>query len=935
MPTPTFVTITELAEDGSQATVNGTAVFSPNQSVYYSAEPLLIADVPITAQIINGQLKTLQGAPLQLLATDNTGLTFLSLTGYLEWSVQLTLGGVEQEPWTFFLPSTPSSRDLFSLANTAAGGSGGVSSWNSRTGAVIPQSGDYTVSQVTGAAPLASPTFTGTVTVPATVNATDAAQKAYVDSVAAGLDAKPSVKVIATGNITLSGTQTIDGVAVAAGDRVLAAGQSTSSQNGLWTVASGSWTRPADFASGSTQLGAFVFVEGGTANASSGWVLTGTGPVTVDTGAQTWTQFSGAGEITAGTGLSKSGNTISLTTPVAPANLPTATTSAQGAVIIDGTAGDIQPSPGTQAAGSVGKSADAGHVHPQPPVFAPTGLTGATGASRYVGATASGPPQSGTFAAADWALDQSAGAIWICVTAGTPGTWRRAGDKPWQFRPESYGAKGDVTSLSDAAITSGQHDLTSPSNGFATAVQGQYVYVAGAGTSGADLFTTIATVVGPGHVTTTAAAGTTVSGKGCVYHTNDAPAIKAMEAAGNTYMQANPGRRVQYLLSALYGVADAPTIGGATLGNAIFPMTIVTASTTAKNRIEWVGDGTADAAELPHWLQPAPQMTAPGLVCLRLDGTNDATYGPASVIGGPIDGYGAGTSTFTNTAIVLKNFRIYVPFNSTYCGADFLGVAEDYESGFAVQPLGIVPSGGAWPQLNQASITNQYTFGVRKSDTNNNDRQDMHDYSCEGLAYGFMASEHTTWDSNRTIYCIIGCELYAGSAMPHGIKGGHLSAEDCAFAVGVYGVAPFGNLVKAAITQIDIESSGLLFDSNNLASGRFGVMENGTPGYGLYGVTGGQGVTVTELMAQAGPIASPQAPPAFGSPWVNSYNRDVWISLSATTITGLTITSQAGTAVAQYVPSGAATYSFFLPNGSSYTPAGTGTLTHRVSRAST
>lgn len=161
-------------------------------------------------------------------------------------------------------------------------------------------------------APKASPTFTGTVTVPSTVNATDAAQKAYVDSVAQGLDNKPSVTALASSNITLSGTQTIDGVAVVAGNRVLATGQSTASQNGLWTVAAGAWTRPADFASGSTQLGASVFVEGGTSYGSSGWVLTGTAAVTVDTSSQAWTQFSGAGEITAGSGLSKSGNTLSV-----------------------------------------------------------------------------------------------------------------------------------------------------------------------------------------------------------------------------------------------------------------------------------------------------------------------------------------------------------------------------------------------------------------------------------------------------------------------------------------------------------------------------------------------------------------------------------------------------------------------------------------------
>ena len=180
-------------------------------------------------------------------------------------------------------------------------------------------------------APKASPTFTGTVTVPSTVNATDPAQKQYVDSVAAGLDAKPSVTALASSNITLSGTQTIDGVAVTAGQRVLATGQSTASQNGLWVVAAGSWTRPADFASGSTQLGAFVFAEAGTAYGSSGWVLVGASAVTVDTSSQTWTQFSGAGEINAGTGLSKSGNTLSNTGVLSAA-------AADTSVVVGGTA---------------------------------------------------------------------------------------------------------------------------------------------------------------------------------------------------------------------------------------------------------------------------------------------------------------------------------------------------------------------------------------------------------------------------------------------------------------------------------------------------------------------------------------------------------------------------------------------------------------------
>ena len=162
-------------------------------------------------------------------------------------------------------------------------------------------------------APLASPTFTGTVTVPATVNATDAAQKAYVDNVAQGLNAKLSVVAASTSNLALTGAQTVDGVSLVATNRILLTGQTTASQNGIWVVQTGAWTRPTDFATGSIQTGTYVFVEVGTANSSSGWIENGATAVTVDTTAQTWTQFSGAGEIIAGSGLTKTGNTLAVT----------------------------------------------------------------------------------------------------------------------------------------------------------------------------------------------------------------------------------------------------------------------------------------------------------------------------------------------------------------------------------------------------------------------------------------------------------------------------------------------------------------------------------------------------------------------------------------------------------------------------------------------
>lgn len=143
----------------------------------------------------------------------------------------------------------------------------------------------------------------------------DAATKAYVDAARSGLDIKQSVRVATTANITLSGTQTIDGVAVIAGDRVLVKDQTTGSQNGIYVVAAGSWTRATD-ADNSTEVtaGMFTFVAEGTVGADSGWVLTTNDAITLNTTTLTFSQFSGAGQITAGAGLTKTGNTIDIAT---------------------------------------------------------------------------------------------------------------------------------------------------------------------------------------------------------------------------------------------------------------------------------------------------------------------------------------------------------------------------------------------------------------------------------------------------------------------------------------------------------------------------------------------------------------------------------------------------------------------------------------------
>lgn len=144
-------------------------------------------------------------------------------------------------------------------------------------------------------------------------SAQDAATKNYVDSVAQGLDVKASVVVATTANITLSGTQTIDGVALVAGDRVLVKNQTTTSANGIYAVSATAWSRTTDADTWNELVSAFVFVEKGTTNGDTGWVCTVDAGGTLGSTAVTFSQFSGSGTYTAGTGLTLSGTVFSIT----------------------------------------------------------------------------------------------------------------------------------------------------------------------------------------------------------------------------------------------------------------------------------------------------------------------------------------------------------------------------------------------------------------------------------------------------------------------------------------------------------------------------------------------------------------------------------------------------------------------------------------------
>jgi hypothetical protein len=150
--------------------------------------------------------------------------------------------------------------------------------------------------------------------VAAPVSGTDAARLADVQAAIQGLQVKTAADAVATANQgTLSGTaQTIDGVALnTIGMRALLTAQTTATQNGLWVVAAGAWTRPTDYAAGSHAAQSYVPISGGTLWAGSSYYCTTASPTdVVDTNNTTWTIFNIPATITAGAGLTKTGTTI-------------------------------------------------------------------------------------------------------------------------------------------------------------------------------------------------------------------------------------------------------------------------------------------------------------------------------------------------------------------------------------------------------------------------------------------------------------------------------------------------------------------------------------------------------------------------------------------------------------------------------------------------
>ena len=346
-------TSAQLAAAISDETGTGVIVFNNNPTLI---TPTLGA---ATATSING-----------LALTSSTGTLTIANSKTLTASNTLTFTGTDSSSVAFSAGGTVAyvADKLSAFAATTSSELAGVISDETGSGSLVFASSPTLVTPTLGAALATSvtatsgnmtvgaasgnnsvnlvPTGTGTVdvankritSVAEPTQSSDAATKNYVDAVKTGLDVKDSVIATTTANLaatysngtsgvgatlTNSGTQaaiTIDGRVLVVGERVLVKDQTTGLQNGFYKVttvgtASVNWvlTRTVDADEDSEITpGAFTFVEEGTVGANNGYVCTNVGAITVGTTAITFVQFSGAGSVIAGDGLTKTGNTLNV-----------------------------------------------------------------------------------------------------------------------------------------------------------------------------------------------------------------------------------------------------------------------------------------------------------------------------------------------------------------------------------------------------------------------------------------------------------------------------------------------------------------------------------------------------------------------------------------------------------------------------------------------
>lgn len=483
-----------------------------------------------------------------------------------------------------------------------------------------------TASSLTSLGTIASLTATaGTIATTPTAS-TDIANKLYVDTVAQGLDAKASCVAATTADITLSGAQTIDGVSVVAGNRVLVKNQTLSQNNGIYLCAAGAWTRTTDADTWDELTSAFTFIEQGTVNGDTGYVCTANAGGTLGTTALPWSQFSGAGTFTAGTGLTLTGSVFSLTSPVAVANGGTGLTSlGSGVATFLGT-----PSSANLAAAVSDETGSGALVFATSPTLVTPNLGAASATSIAASGTVTGSNLSGTNTGDQTTITGNAGSATILQTARN-------------INGVSFNGSADITvtaaagTLTGATLASGVTASSLTSLGTIASLVATTADINGGTIDGTTVGATTPSTIAATTITTTGTATFTKSA-------NSAGSVAALlqNADGNSGIGARLAWRLDNLANE-WGYINVNRVGG---------------GATAQMDIAVNGAAFSGAPSV------VASLTSTGLAVTGTGSTSgNFTAGTSSGVGGRVEanggsgqnGVGAYTPTAANSCVAMWN----------------------------------------------------------------------------------------------------------------------------------------------------------------------------------------------------------------------------------------------------------------------------------------
>lgn len=469
--------------------------------------------------------------------------------------------------------------------------------------------------------------------------------------------------------------------------------------------------------------------------------------------------------------------------------------------------------------------------------------------------SSSGAPTSGTWATGDTVQD-SAGALWLCTTGGTPGTWVGGGaSNPWVFdvTASAYGAKGDGKVVGDGAMSSGSTTLTSATAGFTAGDVGKSISVKGAAASGVTtLVTTIAAYVSATQVTLSAAnaSGGSLTGAVVIWGTDDTAAIQAATDAAEAYLSGGATYAQVYFPPRSYIVAGALNNSKSGNGQIVFGPV----ATSGNKRILEFRGATDGAAAVRHWQQTVPQYAGSCLISLGVYASTTAqtnsinAHGNPGVISGPTEGHGYGVAAaFSNMMAVIKDLAIvttHSSFGLTYGAANLWGCANAHVENVGYGTAGTVAS----PSTDYSSpgtFGTGLSIGLLLPAPGNNDHVIAKNVGCGGgYTYAMFLTEHAIVDRYMALYCWAGlCAVgtYAGSVgSVHAMLVLSASIEACVNELYIVGAGSSGVGPIVDIQQLSTESS-----TPNIAGNSAGAMNAALGKVRLTGLFTESGVSVS------------------------------------------------------------------------------------------